>query len=162
MKRISTNDGMETPLSLTFLVISIAVISSGASLLIKEGSEHSPAGLRTMQAADMADCMINQISNRHPFLLADLDSFNDTVIIWTGDEIIRSGEDIQFVATIIDVISFTPDNLWSMVVLYTGAGPDITISGSVLSVMGRIGSELFIRVILPIERSPAPGLEVLP
>lgn len=161
MKKISAKGGMETPLSLTFLVISIAVISSGASLLFKEGNDHPAADLRTMQAKDLAECIINQISGRHPFLLESVGSFNSTVIIWTGDEIRSSGEDADIIETLVEVIRFTPDGLWSSTLLYIDERPDANIPGSIVTITERIGPELFIEVILPLKRSPAPCLEVL-
>ncbi len=117
--------------------------------------------LRYDQTRDIGRCLSDLIVARHPFLSNISKSTNNwSMIIWTGSTFLDIGEDSFLIPVIKEVLKWTPDGLWSMVLVFIDIEPSILIETPISTFVREITPGLSLKVVLPLERSPHPVPEV--
>lgn len=152
-----SSGGMETPLSLMLLVLSITLLASGASLLFHSDPTMETQYLRYDQTRDIGRCLSDLISTRCPFL-SNLSKTTDnwSMIIWTGSSFLDFGDDSFLIPVIKEVLEWTPDGLWSMVLVFRDVEPSILIETPISTFVRELTPGLSMKIVLPIEKSPNP------
>jgi hypothetical protein len=160
MKRYSLEDGFETSVSMSFLVISVVLVASAATLIHTEDNRDMDHDLRFIQVGDMGRCILELLSRENPTFEPRNSTFGTSVFIWNGSDIRTIGIDTSVASIVGSVLILTPDNLWSIAVLTDQVGYNTAIDFEVAVFSGRTPQGVSLHVILPVHRTPIPEMEV--
>lgn len=157
MKHIGDTSGFETPLSMTFLILAVIILSSVSTIISQEKETTDIEELKLSQARSLGITILNVLDHQDH-------NFNGTenVIILHSqdrDRISKWDDDLSFL--IMGVLEFMDPNPWCMVVISVDDPSDHLRGDDIIVWVSGIEPGLSLYVIMPIGRSPVPDTGVM-
>ena len=154
--------GIETPISMMMLIFAISLITAGATFLLNEDTMADSGDLRSFQVERIGVSTVRLIEERHLMGSSPILQENSSeIIVWTGQAIITTGNISSMDGTLNEVLSLTPDGLWSMIWIgVDGSSPPVLLN-DVTTWEWDFLNGIHLTIYLPISRCPYPDPEVM-
>lgn len=145
-------------MTMAMLIIAVSLIVSGTSCILDNEPDVARTDIRKFQTNRIGSCILEMKEERSPLDESVLPEDGHSFFIWNGENITRWGSNSSIDAIIMEVITWTPDMTWSIVILERD-GTIIPDNHDFCEWRWEFMDGTSITVILPRNRDPLPCLE---